>query len=87
MFGERAEKRLMHLYGSEALSRLAVEGHYGWLEGYLQRPECKDRRARDYALLEEKPADAPEGDIAGSKAPTPFRACEKVAVVVRLRRW
>ena len=52
-FWERAEERLMHLYGSEALSRLAVEDHYGWLEGYLQRPEGKERRARDYALLEE----------------------------------
>ena len=87
MFGERAEKRLMHLYGSEALSRLAVEGHYSWLVDHLERPGGKEQRARDYALLEEKPADAPEGDIAGSKAPTPFRACEKVAVVVRLRRW
>ena len=53
VFWERAEERLMHLYSSEALSRLAVEGHYGWLEGYLERLEGKEQRARYYALLEE----------------------------------
>ena|SRR5215213_359791 len=54
MFWERAEERLMHLYSSEALSRLAVEGHYWWLEGYLERLEGKEQRARYYyALLEE----------------------------------
>ena len=52
-FWERAEERLMHLYGSEALSRLAVEGHCSWLEGYPQRLEGKEQRARYYALLEE----------------------------------
>jgi hypothetical protein len=52
-FWERAEERLMHLYGSEALSRLAVEGHCSWLEGYLERLEGKEQRARYYALLEE----------------------------------
>jgi hypothetical protein len=46
VFWERAEERLMHLYSSEALSRLAVEGHYGWLEG-------KEQRAPYHALLEE----------------------------------
>jgi hypothetical protein len=53
VFWERAEERLMHLYSSEALSRLAVEGHYGWLEGCLERLEGKEQRARYYALLEE----------------------------------
>jgi hypothetical protein len=54
VFWERAEERLMHLYSSEALSRLVVEGHYGWLEGYLERLEGKEQRARYYyALLEE----------------------------------
>src|SRR5215216_2857826 len=54
VFWERAEERLMHLYSSEALSRLAAEGHYSWLEGYyLEGPEGKEQRARNYALLEE----------------------------------
>ena len=53
VFWERAEERLMHLYSSEALSRLAVEGHYGWLEGHLERLEGKEQRAPYYALLEE----------------------------------
>jgi hypothetical protein len=54
VFWERAEERLMHLYGSEALSRLAAEGHYSWLEGcYLEGPEGKEQQARNYALLEE----------------------------------
>ena len=52
-FWERAEERLMHLYGSEALSRLAVEGHCSWLEGYPERLEGKEQRSRYYALLEE----------------------------------
>ena len=53
VFWERAEERLMHLYSSEALSRLAVEGHYWWLEGYLERLEGKEQRAPYYAHLEE----------------------------------
>ena len=53
VFWERAEERLMHLYSSEALSRLAVEGDYSWVEGYLERLEGKEQRARYYALLEE----------------------------------
>ena len=52
-FWERAEERLVHHYGSESLSRLAAEGHYSWLEGYLERLEGKEQRARYYALLEE----------------------------------
>src|SRR5215208_7557849 len=54
VFWERAEEWLMHLYSSEALSRLAVEGHYWWLEGHLEGPEGKEQQARYYyALLEE----------------------------------
>jgi hypothetical protein len=54
VFWERAEERLMHLYGTEALSRLAVEGHYWWLEGHLEGLEGKEQQARYYyALLEE----------------------------------
>src|SRR3954468_5855425 len=53
VFWERAEERLMHLYSSEALSRLAVEGHYWWLESHLERLEGKEQRARYYPRLEE----------------------------------
>ena len=54
VFWERAEERLMHLYSSEALSRLALEGHYGWLEDHLERLEGKEERPPYYyALLEE----------------------------------
>src|SRR5215217_2088768 len=54
VFWERAEERLMHLYSSEALSRLADEGHYWWLEGHLEGSEGKEQQARYYyALLEE----------------------------------
>ena len=34
VFWDRAEERLMHHFGSEALSRFAVERHYSWLESY-----------------------------------------------------
>jgi hypothetical protein len=50
VFWERAEERLMHHYSSEALSRLAAEGHCGWLEGHLQRLEGKEERARYSAV-------------------------------------
>jgi len=53
VFWERAEERLMHLYSSEALSRLAAEGHYWWLEDHLEGLEGKEQQARYYALLEE----------------------------------
>jgi hypothetical protein len=48
VFWERAEERLMHLYSSEALSRLAGEGHYWWLKGYVEGPEGKEQQARYY---------------------------------------
>src|SRR5215207_3367948 len=41
VFWERAEERLMHLYSSAALSRLAAEGHYWWLEDHLEGVEGK----------------------------------------------
>ncbi len=34
VFWDRAEERLMHHIGSEALSRFAAERHYSWLESY-----------------------------------------------------
>ena len=34
VFWDRAEERLMHHFGSEALSRFAVERPYSWLESY-----------------------------------------------------
>jgi hypothetical protein len=51
VFWERAEDQLMHRYSSEALSRLAAEGHYSWVEGYLERLEGKEERARYYEVL------------------------------------
>lgn len=51
VFWERAEDQLMHRYSSEALSRLAAEGHYSWLEGYLERLEGKEERACYYEAL------------------------------------
>jgi len=51
---DRAEERLMHLLASEALSRLVVERHYSWLEGYMEWLEGKEERAQYYALLEEE---------------------------------
>ena len=54
VFWERAEERLMHHYGSEALSRFVVERHYSWLEGYMKWLEGKEERAQYYTLLEEE---------------------------------
>ena len=51
---ERAEERLMHLIGSEALSRFAAERHYSWVEGYMEWLEGKEARAEYHALLEEE---------------------------------
>jgi len=45
-FWDRAEERLMHQIGSEALSRFAAERPYSWLESYLERLEGKEERAR-----------------------------------------
>jgi len=46
VFWERAEERFMHHIGSEALSRFAVERPYAWPEGYAERLEGKEARAR-----------------------------------------
>jgi hypothetical protein len=52
VFWDRAEERLMHHYGSEALSRFAAEDDYSWLESYMERLEGKEERAHYYALVE-----------------------------------
>jgi len=54
VFWDRAEQRLMHLYCSEALSRLAAERHYSWLEIYMEWLEGKEERAQYHVLLEEE---------------------------------
>jgi hypothetical protein len=54
VFWERAEERSMRLYCSEALSRLAAERHYSWLESYLGWLEGKEERVQYHALLEEE---------------------------------
>ena len=54
VFWDRAEERLMHHFGSEALSRFAAERHYSWLEGYMEWLEGKEERVQYYALLEEE---------------------------------
>src|SRR5215210_1021500 len=42
VLSERAEERLLHLIDSDALSRVAAERHYSWLESYLERLEGKE---------------------------------------------
>ena len=54
VFWGRAEERLMHHFGSEALSRFAAERHYSWLESYLGWLEGKEERVQYHALLEEE---------------------------------
>jgi hypothetical protein len=54
VFWDRAEERMMHHFGSEALSRFAAERHYSWLEGYMEWLEGKEERAQYHALLEEE---------------------------------
>ena len=54
VFWDRAEERLMHHFGSEALSRFVAERHYSWLEGYMKWSEGKEERAHYHALLEEE---------------------------------
>jgi len=53
-FWDRAEERLMHHFGSEALSRFVAERHYLWVEGYMEWLEGKEERAQYHALLEEE---------------------------------
>ena len=52
VFWDRAEERLMHHIGSEALSRFAAEDDYWWLESSMERLEGKEERAHYYALVE-----------------------------------
>jgi hypothetical protein len=54
VFWDRAEERLMHHIGSEALSRFVAERHYSWLESYMEWLEGKEKRAQYHALLEEE---------------------------------
>jgi len=54
VFWGRAEKRLMQLYCSEALSRFVAERHYSWVEGYMEWLEGNEERAQYHALLEEE---------------------------------
>jgi hypothetical protein len=53
-FWDRAEERMMHLFCSEALSRLVAERHYSWVEGYMEWLEGKEERVQYHALLEEE---------------------------------
>ena len=46
VFWDRAEERLMHHFGSEALSRFVAERHYSWLESYMERLKGTEERAR-----------------------------------------
>jgi hypothetical protein len=50
---ERAEEQLARLIASKGLSRLAIERHYSWLEGYLEWLEGEEARGEYYARLEE----------------------------------
>ena len=54
VFWGRAEERVMHHFGSEALSRFVAERHYSWVESYMEWLEGKEERAHYHALLEEE---------------------------------
>jgi len=49
---DRAERRLMHLVGSEALARRAADRSYSWVNDYVERLEGKEAREGYYAALE-----------------------------------
>ena len=51
---ERAEEQLMHLFGSDVLSRFAGERQSSWVAGYLEWLEGKEARTPYHALLEEE---------------------------------
>jgi len=51
---ERAEQQLMHLFGSDVLSRFAGERQSSWVAGYLEWLEGKEARTPYHALLEEE---------------------------------
>jgi hypothetical protein len=54
MLWERTEDRLMHLVGSDTLSRFAEERHYSWVENYMEWLEGKEARPDYHVLLEEE---------------------------------
>jgi hypothetical protein len=54
VFWGRAEERVMHHFGSEALSCFVAERHYSWVESYMEWLEGKEERAHYHALLEEE---------------------------------
>ena len=54
VFWERAEERMMHQIGSEALARFVAERHYTWGERSMEWLEGKEQRAQYYALLKEE---------------------------------
>jgi hypothetical protein len=54
VFWDRAEERMMHHIGLEALSRFVAERHYSWVEGYMEWLEGKEERVHYHALLEEE---------------------------------
>ena len=52
---ERAFERLegmVKLAGVSRFGTISTEGHYWWLEGYMERLEGKEARAEYYMLLE-----------------------------------
>ena len=49
---DRAEGRLMHFVGSDALARRAADRRYSWVGDYLGRLEGKEAREEYYAALE-----------------------------------
>ena len=49
---DRAEGRLTHLVGSEALARRAADRSYSWVSDYVERLEGKAAREEYYAALE-----------------------------------
>jgi len=49
---DRAEGRLTHLVGSEALARRAAARGYSWVNDYVERLEGKEAREEYYAALE-----------------------------------
>ena len=54
IFWDRAEERMMHQIGSEALSRFVAGRHYTWVESYMEWLEGKEARTQYHALLEEE---------------------------------
>ena len=48
----RAQERLMHLVGSDALARPSAARGYSWVGDYLGRLEGKEAREEYYAALE-----------------------------------